>query len=48
MARPISTRNIAKASTAKHLGNPPPGNKYLGLDPAIHFYEIEDDDNTKE
>ena len=29
-----------KASTAKPNGKPLPGDKYLGLEPAIIFYEI--------
>ena len=48
MARSISKINQAKASTAKPLVNPLYGDKSLGLDPDIQFYEIEDDYNTKE
>ena len=48
MARSISKRNPAKASTAKPSGKPPPGDKSLGLEPAIHFYLIEDSDKTEE
>ena len=42
MARTISKRNTAKDSTDKPLDKPPPGDKSLGLDPDINFYEIED------
>ena len=35
MARTISKRNLEKASTAKPPGKPPPGDKSLGLEPAI-------------
>ena len=48
MARPISKRNTEKASAAKTLGKPHTGDKSLEIDPAIHFYEIEDSDNTEE
>ena len=48
MARTISTRNTAKASTAKPLGNHSPGDKSLGIERAIRFYEIEDGDKTEE
>ena len=37
-----------KASTAKPLGKPPPGDKSLGLDPAIRFYLIENSDKSEE
>ena len=37
-----------KASTANHNVNTPPGYKTLGLEPAIHLYEIEDGNNTEE
>ena len=30
-----------KASTAKSNRKPPPGGKFLGIGPAILFYEIE-------
>ena len=43
MSRTISTRNIAKASTVKPLT----GDKYLGIDPAIQFYEIEYGNKTE-
>ena len=48
MAKTISTRNVAKASTTKPLGKPLPGDKFLGIEPAIRFYEIEDGDKTEE
>ena len=47
IARSSSNRNSAKASTAKPLVKPPPGNKYIVLEPAIRVYEIYDSDNTK-
>ena len=37
-----------KASTANPDGKPPSGDKSLGIDPYIFFYEIEEDDKTKE
>ena len=40
--------NSSKYSTAKPSGKPQPGVKPLGLEPAIHFYEIEDGDKTEE
>ena len=36
-----------KASTANPNDKPTPGDETLGIDPAIHFYEIEDNDSTK-
>ena len=48
MARSISKRNTVKASTANPLGKPPPGDKTLGPEPAISFYEIEDGDKIEE
>ena len=47
MARTISLKTV-KTSTAKPNGNPPTGEKTLGLDPDIQLYEIEDGDNTDE
>ena len=47
MARAISTKNWEKASTAKTLSKPLPGDTYLGLEPAISFYEIEENDNNE-
>ena len=48
MARSISKRNQAKASSAKPSDKPPPGDKTLGLEPDIHFYLIQDGDKTGE
>ena len=48
MARPISKINSAKDSASKPSGRPPPGEKSLGIDPAIGFYEIEDSYKTEE
>ena len=48
MARTISTINTVKASTANQNVNPPPGDKSLGIEPAICFYEIEGSDKTEE
>ena len=48
IASKISTRNPEKASTAKTSENPPPGNKSLGIDPAIRLYEIKDGDKNEE
>ena len=47
MARSISKINPEKASTSKPLGKPLPVDKYLGIDPAIWFYEVEDIDKNK-
>ena len=47
MVKPISNKNSVKDSTAKPLGKPLPGDKTCGLEPAIHFYEIEDGDETE-
>ena len=47
MARSISKRSSLKASTAKPLGKPLPGNKYLGIDSDLRFYEISDSDETE-
>ena len=46
MARSISKKNTVKASIYKPLGKPPPGDKTIGTDPDIRFYEIEDVNNT--
>ena len=48
MARSISKRNSVKASTDKPQGKPATGDKTLGLETAIQFYEIEDEDKTEE
>ena len=47
MAKSISKRSSVKYSIAKPLGKPPHGDKYLGLEPAIHFYLIEDGNKTE-
>ena len=48
MASSISRKSSVKASTDKPSGKPPPGDKILGIDPEIRFYELEDSDNTEE
>ena len=48
MERSINNRNPEKASTDNPSANPLPRDKYLGLEPDIHFCEIEDGDNTEE
>ena len=47
MAKTISKKISVKASTAKPLGKPPPGDKTCGIEPDIRFYEIEDGDETE-
>ena len=47
MEEPISKKNEANASTAKPLGKPPPRDEPLRFEPAIHFYAVEDGDETK-
>ena len=47
MANTISKKISVKASPAKPSGKPPPGDKILGLEPAIRFYAIEDIDDTE-
>ena len=47
MANTISKKIYIKASASKPLGKPPPGYKTLGLETAICFYDIEDDDDTE-
>ena len=42
----ISKKISVKASVAKPLVKPPPGDKSLGLGTAIRFYDIEDRDET--
>ena len=46
MENPISKKRSVKASTAKPLGKPPPGDKTCGLETDICSYEIEDVDET--
>ena len=49
MAKSISMKiKTVKASAAKPNGKPPPGDKSLGFDPYIRFYEIEDGYKTEE
>ena len=52
MENTISKKISAKASTYKNsvkpLGNPPPGDKTLGIETLIRFYAIEDGDDTEE
>ena len=40
MARTISTRNTAKASTANPSVKPTPEDTFIGIKIAIYFYEI--------
>ena len=47
MEKPISNKSSVKDSTSKPSGKPPPGDKNCGIDTAIHFYEIEDGDETE-
>ena len=47
MAKYISNKISVKASSSKPLGNPPPGDKSLGFEPAIRFYDIEDGDENE-
>ena len=39
---------IVVAATDKPNNKPPPGDKSLGINTAIRFYDIEDGDNTEE
>ena len=48
MARPIRKINKVKVSTSKPLGKPNSGDKTLGLDPFIRFYELEGSNRTNE
>ena len=43
----MNTKTV-KASTTKPNGKTPPGDKYLGIEIYIRFYEIEDGDNNDE
>ena len=47
ISKTVSLKPV-KSSTANPRGKPLPGDKTLWLDPDIHFYEIEDGDNTEE
>ena len=44
MVKTISKKISVKASAAKPSGKPLPGNKTLGIEPDIRFYDIEDGD----
>ena len=48
MVKTTSKKSYVKASAANSLGNLPPGDKTLWLDPEIFFNEIEDGEKTKE
>ena len=48
MTKTISRKILVKDSAYKTLGKPPPEDKTLGIEPEIHFYYIEDGDETKE
>ena len=48
MVETISMKISVKASESKTLGKPPPGDITFGIDPEIHFYAIEDGDDTEE
>ena len=48
MARSIIKINPEKALIYNPLVNPLHGDKSIGIDPDIHFYEIEDDNKTEE
>ena len=47
MDKTISKKISVKASAAKPLGKPLPGNKTFGVDLAIHLYAIEDGNETE-
>ena len=47
MAKTISKKSSVKDSAANLLGNPSPEDKTFVLDPSIHFYDIEDRDETE-
>ena len=46
IVKPISKKISVKASTAKPLVKPPPGDKTFGIVSDIRLYEIEDGDDT--
>ena len=48
MAKTISKKISAKTSAAKPLVKPPAGDKTLGIEQAICFYDIEYGDDTEE
>ena len=48
MENTISQKKNMKASAANTIaGKPPPGDKTLGIEPAIRLYKIDDCDNTE-
>ena len=47
MYKTIVKKISDKVSAAKPLGKPPPGDKTFGVEPTIHFYAIEDVDETE-
>ena len=46
MANTICRQSLFKSSATKPLVKYPPKDKTLGLESAIHFYELEDGDET--
>ena len=48
MAKTMSRKSSVKASTSKTSGKTLPGYKTPGIEPKIHFYEVEDGDKTEE
>ena len=47
MDKTISKKISVKDSAAKPSGKPQPGDKNVGLEPAISYYAIEDGDDTE-
>ena len=47
MGKTTSKKILVKASAAKPLGKPPPGDKTLGVYPEIRFYSIEYGENNE-
>ena len=48
MAKNITKKSSVEDPAAKTLAKPLPGDKTLGIEPAIRLYDIEDGDKTKE
>ena len=48
MVKTTSIKSWVKASAYKPSGKPPPKDKTLGLEQAIRFYMLKDDDDTAE
>ena len=48
MEKTTSKKSSIKASTSKPLYKPPPWYKTPGIEPAIHFYDIEEFCDTEE